>query len=83
MHHERSAAPGPVRDRNIAAEVPTGEKADETNPDQIAASFAGVVTVTVAVGDAIETGQPIATIEAMKMNPKPHGSGGLRFVPSY
>ncbi|ANW64237.1 pyruvate carboxylase [Mycobacterium sp. djl-10] len=56
-----------VRDRNIASEVPTAEKADKTDPDQIAAPFAGVVTVTVAVGDTIETGQTIATIEAMKM----------------
>lgn len=56
-----------VRDRNIAIEVPTAEKADKTDPDQIAAPFAGVVTVTVGVGDTIETGQTIATIEAMKM----------------
>ncbi|GAA1653220.1 pyruvate carboxylase [Mycolicibacterium murale] len=56
-----------VRDRNIASEVPTAEKADRGNPDHIAAPFAGVVTVTVAVGDAIEAGQTIATIEAMKM----------------
>ena len=56
-----------VRDRNIASEVPTAEKADKTDPDQIAAPFAGVVTVTVGVGDTIETGQTVATIEAMKM----------------
>jgi pyruvate carboxylase len=56
-----------VRDRNIASEVPTAEKADRGDPDQVAAPFAGVVTVTVALGDAIEAGQTIATIEAMKM----------------
>jgi pyruvate carboxylase len=56
-----------VRDRNIASEVPTAEKADRGNPDHVAAPFAGVVTVTVAAGDAIEAGQTIATIEAMKM----------------
>jgi pyruvate carboxylase len=56
-----------VRDRNIASEVPTAEKADRTNPDHVAAPFAGVVTVTVTGGDAIEAGQTIATIEAMKM----------------
>ncbi|MGE0220376.1 pyruvate carboxylase [Mycolicibacterium sp.] len=56
-----------VRDRNIASEVPTAEKADRGNPDHVAAPFAGVVTVTVAVGDGIEAGQTIATIEAMKM----------------
>ncbi|MUL75352.1 pyruvate carboxylase [Mycolicibacterium sp. CBMA 226] len=56
-----------VRDRAIAAEVPTAEKADRTNPDHVAAPFAGVVTVGVAVGDQVDAGQTIATIEAMKM----------------
>ncbi|MGB3480912.1 MAG: pyruvate carboxylase [Mycobacterium sp.] len=56
-----------VRDRNIASEVPTAEKADRANSAHVAAPFAGVVTVTVAAGDAIEAGQTIATIEAMKM----------------
>ncbi|OJZ62945.1 pyruvate carboxylase [Mycolicibacterium diernhoferi] len=56
-----------VRDRSIASAVPTAEKADRTNPDHVAAPFAGVVTVTVSEGDAVETGQTIATIEAMKM----------------
>ena len=56
-----------VRDRNIASDIPTAEKADRGNPDHVAAPFAGVVTVTVAAGDAIEAGQTIATIEAMKM----------------
>ncbi|OBF17848.1 pyruvate carboxylase [Mycobacterium sp. ACS4331] len=56
-----------VRDRSIAADVPTAEKADRGNPDHIAAPFAGVVTVNVEAGDAVESGQTIATIEAMKM----------------
>ena len=56
-----------VRDRNIADIVPTAEKADRTNPDHIAAPFAGVVTIGVAVGDEVAAGQTIATIEAMKM----------------
>ncbi|MDR7287980.1 pyruvate carboxylase [Mycolicibacterium senegalense] len=56
-----------VRDRSIASEVPTAEKADRTNPDHIAAPFAGVVTVGVAAGDTVEAGATIATIEAMKM----------------
>jgi pyruvate carboxylase len=56
-----------VRDRNIASVVPTAEKAEKTNPDHIAAPFAGVVTVTVADGDTVDAGQTIATIEAMKM----------------
>ncbi|QZH64453.1 pyruvate carboxylase [Mycolicibacterium farcinogenes] len=56
-----------VRDRSIASEVPTAEKADRTNPDHVAAPFAGVVTVGVAAGDTVEAGATIATIEAMKM----------------
>ncbi len=56
-----------VRDRSIASEVPAAEKADRSNPDHVAAPFAGVVTVAVAAGDEVEAGQSIATIEAMKM----------------
>ncbi|HEX2285043.1 MAG TPA: pyruvate carboxylase, partial [Mycobacterium sp.] len=56
-----------VRDRSIASEVPTAEKADRSNPDHVAAPFAGVVTVNVAVDDEVAAGQTIATIEAMKM----------------
>ena len=56
-----------VRDRSIASEVPTAEKADRSNPDHIAAPFAGVVTVSVEAGDQVDAGQTIATIEAMKM----------------
>jgi pyruvate carboxylase len=56
-----------VRDRSIASAVPAAEKADRGNPGHIAAPFAGVVTVGVAVGDQVNAGQTIATIEAMKM----------------
>ncbi len=56
-----------VRDRSIASEVPAAEKADRSNPDHVAAPFAGVVTVAVATGDKVDAGQTIATIEAMKM----------------
>jgi pyruvate carboxylase len=56
-----------VRDRSIASDVPTAEKADRSNPDHVAAPFAGVVTVGVAAGDAVQAGQTVATIEAMKM----------------
>ncbi|BBZ27829.1 pyruvate carboxylase [Mycolicibacterium madagascariense] len=56
-----------VRDESIADTVPAAEKADRTNPDHVAAPFAGVVTVSVAAGDRVESGQTIATIEAMKM----------------
>jgi pyruvate carboxylase len=56
-----------VRDRSIASAVPTAEKADRANADHIAAPFAGVVTVNIGVGDTVEAGQTVATIEAMKM----------------
>jgi len=56
-----------VRDLSIATEVPAAEKADRTNPNHVAAPFAGVVTVNVAVGEEVSAGQSIASIEAMKM----------------
>jgi pyruvate carboxylase len=56
-----------VRDESVAADVPAAEKADRTNPDHLAAPFAGVVTVNVETGDTVDAGQTIATIEAMKM----------------
>jgi pyruvate carboxylase len=56
-----------VRDLSVATDVPAAEKADRTNPDHVAAPFAGVVTVNVAEGDGVTAGQTIATIEAMKM----------------
>jgi pyruvate carboxylase len=56
-----------VRDRSIASDIPAAEKADRSNPDHIAAPFAGVVTVNVEAGDQVDAGQTIATIEAMKM----------------
>jgi pyruvate carboxylase len=56
-----------VRDRSIASDVPAAEKADRNNPDHVAAPFAGVVTVNVKVGEVVEAGATIATIEAMKM----------------
>ncbi|HTM84529.1 MAG TPA: biotin/lipoyl-containing protein, partial [Mycobacterium sp.] len=59
--------PVEVRDRGIASTVPVAEKADRSNPGQVAAPFAGVVTVAVSVGDTVAAGQTIATIEAMKM----------------
>ncbi|MBN9142196.1 MAG: pyruvate carboxylase [Micrococcales bacterium] len=56
-----------VRDRSIAVQTASAEKADTSKPGQVAAPFSGVVTLKVAEGDRVEAGQPIATIEAMKM----------------
>ena len=59
--------PVAVRDRSVDAEVPSAEKADRTNPNHIAAPFAGVVSLSVGVGDVVAAGAAIGTIEAMKM----------------
>src|SRR3954471_13018232 len=59
--------PVTVRDRSIEATVKAAEKADRSDPNQVAAPFAGVVTLAVSEGDQVEVGAPIGTIEAMKM----------------
>lgn len=56
-----------IRDSSIAVTTATTEKADRSDPRQIAAPFLGVVTLQVEVGDVIPPGGTIATIEAMKM----------------
>ena len=56
-----------VRDRAIAVDVRQAEKADTAVPGHVAAPFSGVVTLKAAVGDRVSTGQPVASIEAMKM----------------
>jgi pyruvate carboxylase len=59
--------PVSIRDRSISADVVSAEKADPKVPGHVAAPYDGAVTVTVAEGDAVEAGQTVATIEAMKM----------------
>jgi pyruvate carboxylase len=59
--------PVTVRDHSIDAQVKAAEKADRNQPGHVAAPFAGVITLKVAEGDAVEAGQAVATIEAMKM----------------
>lgn len=56
-----------IRDRSAASNVPVAEKADADNPNQVAAPFAGVVTLTVGEGEHVDAGATVATIEAMKM----------------
>jgi pyruvate carboxylase len=56
-----------VRDRAVASQVATAEKADPSRPGHVAAPFQGVVTVVVAEGDKVGAGEVVATIEAMKM----------------
>lgn len=56
-----------VRDRSVESVTASAEKADASNQGHVAAPFAGVVTVTVNAGDAVKAGEPVAIIEAMKM----------------
>lgn len=56
-----------VRDRSVTVDKQKAEKADASAPGHVAAPFAGAVTVKVAEGDTVAAGDPIATIEAMKM----------------
>ena len=59
--------PVAVRDRSVEVQTRQAERADTSVPGQVAAPFSGVVTLKLSVGDAVEAGQPIASIEAMKM----------------
>jgi pyruvate carboxylase len=56
-----------VRDRSVAGDVVAAEKADPTQPGHVAVPFDGVVTPLVSVGEEVRAGQPVASIEAMKM----------------
>ena len=56
-----------VRDRSIAVESRSAEKADVNQPGHIPAPFAGVVSLKVEVGATVAAGEPVASIEAMKM----------------
>lgn len=59
--------PVAVRDRSVEVETKVAEQADPSDPKHVAAPFSGVVTLKVAVGDVVRAGQPVASIEAMKM----------------
>ncbi|WP_439377638.1 pyruvate carboxylase [Amycolatopsis lexingtonensis] len=65
-----------IRDRSIASDIPATEKAEKGNPKQVAAPFAGVVTLQVSEGDTVEAGATVATIEAMKMEASITASAG-------
>jgi pyruvate carboxylase len=56
-----------VRDRSIEADTTANERANPAVPGQVAAPFAGVVTLTVQPGATVAAGSTVATIEAMKM----------------
>jgi pyruvate carboxylase len=56
-----------VRDRAIAVDAHEAEKADTSKPGQVAAPFSGVVSLKVEPGSTVRAGEPVASIEAMKM----------------
>ncbi|MDP5226227.1 MULTISPECIES: pyruvate carboxylase [Arthrobacter] len=56
-----------VRDHAVQSNVKAAEKADPSVPGQVAAPFAGAVSLKVKVGDTVAAGDAVATIEAMKM----------------
>ncbi|KRE57260.1 pyruvate carboxylase [Phycicoccus sp. Soil748] len=56
-----------VRDEKVAVDVKAAEKADPSDQRQVAAPFAGVVSLAVEEGAVVEAGAVVATIEAMKM----------------
>ena len=59
--------PVQVRDRSVEVDVKSAEKADTSQPGQVAAPFSGVVTLAVEEGAKVSAGDTVATIEAMKM----------------
>lgn len=56
-----------VRDHSVESTTQAAEKADPSKAGDVAAPFAGVVTVTAVEGDEVKAGDPVAIIEAMKM----------------
>ena len=56
-----------VRDESIEASTTGSIKADPGNPGHVAAPFTGVVRIQVEPGEKVAANQPVAVIEAMKM----------------
>jgi len=59
--------PVQVRDESVSVDIRQAERADTSVPGQVASPFAGVVSLSVAAGAAVQAGDTVATIEAMKM----------------
>ncbi len=56
-----------VIDLSVESDVVQVERADPENAGHVAAPFNGVVTLQVDVGDRVQANQPVAALEAMKM----------------
>ncbi len=64
-----------VPDRDAAANIPVRRKASENEPGHVAAPMPGVVaTIAVKVGQPVKAGDPLFTIEAMKMETSQHAA---------
>jgi pyruvate carboxylase len=59
--------PVEIRDRSIEAAGEQIERADPTVPGQVPAPVTGIVTLLVEPGQQVAEGDPVATLEAMKM----------------
>jgi pyruvate carboxylase len=56
-----------VRDESVEAPTAKVERADPSDDSHVAAPLTGVVTLRVQEGDEVSEGQPLAVLEAMKM----------------
>jgi len=56
-----------VRDESVEAPTSRVERADPTDDTHVAAPLTGVVTLRVEEGEEVDAGQPLAVLEAMKM----------------
>jgi pyruvate carboxylase len=56
-----------VRDDQVQVTSVAVERADPKDPDHVAAPLAGIVTVRVKEDEEVAEGEPIAVLEAMKM----------------
>ena len=56
-----------VRDRSVAVTSAQARRADPADPRHVGAALPGVVMPKVAAGDPVAKGQPLAVVEAMKM----------------
>jgi pyruvate carboxylase len=74
-----------IADRNAAQSVRSHPKADPDDPKQVAAPMPGrIVSISVEPGQAVERGDPLLSIEAMKMETllRAEGSGRIKAVPA-
>lgn len=64
-----------VPDRDASAHIPVRRKASENEPGHVAAPMPGVVaTIAVKEGQKVKAGDPLFTIEAMKMETSQHAA---------